>query len=112
MKEQEALLAAKFGGLKPKKPLVPKEHKAYFDSADWAMQKEQQQGHQGGGPGAAGQTKPKTQMSNLQQQMHPEQLPVSAAFLSRLMKSQKRRVPQRAPSLPLLPPSSHPRRHL
>lgn len=28
-------------GLKPKKPLVSKD-KAYFDSADWAMQKEQQ----------------------------------------------------------------------
>mmetsp|Transcript_33338 Transcript_33338/g.73714 ORF Transcript_33338/g.73714 Transcript_33338/m.73714 type:complete len:99 (-) Transcript_33338:896-1192(-) len=43
MKEQEALLMAKYGGLKPKKKgglMAQKEHK-YFDSADWAMNKEQ-----------------------------------------------------------------------
>lgn len=31
---QEALLMAKFGGMKPKPKLIPKDHK-YFDSADW-----------------------------------------------------------------------------
>jgi hypothetical protein len=38
-REQEAMLKAKYGGLKPKKKLIPKDHK-YFDSADWAMAKE------------------------------------------------------------------------
>lgn len=39
-REQEALLAKKYGGLlKRKQPLMPKEHK-YFDSADWALAKE------------------------------------------------------------------------
>lgn len=38
-KEQEAMLMAKFGGLKPKAKLIPKDHK-YFDSADWALAKE------------------------------------------------------------------------
>lgn len=40
-KEQEAMLMAKYGGLKPKKKLLPKDHK-FFDSADWAMNKEAQ----------------------------------------------------------------------
>ncbi|KAG1658170.1 hypothetical protein FOA52_006931 [Chlamydomonas sp. UWO 241] len=42
MKEQEAMLVAKYGGMKPKKKggaLAHKEHK-FFDSADWAMNKE------------------------------------------------------------------------
>uniref|UniRef100_A0A7R9V186 Negatively light-regulated protein n=1 Tax=Chlamydomonas euryale TaxID=1486919 RepID=A0A7R9V186_9CHLO len=43
MKEQEAMLMAKYGGMKPKKKGgalgVHKEHK-FFDSADWAMNKE------------------------------------------------------------------------
>ncbi|KAI8467938.1 MAG: hypothetical protein J3K34DRAFT_428797 [Monoraphidium minutum] len=40
-REQEALLAKKYGGMlnKRKQPLMPKEHK-YFDSADWALAKE------------------------------------------------------------------------
>ena len=38
-KEQEAKLMARFGGLKPKPKLLPKDHK-YFDSADWALAKE------------------------------------------------------------------------
>lgn len=38
-REQEALLKAKYGNLKPKKKLIPKEHK-YFDSADWALAKQ------------------------------------------------------------------------
>lgn len=38
-KEQEALLMAKFGGMKPKAKLIAKE-KAHFDSADWALAKQ------------------------------------------------------------------------
>lgn len=38
-KEQEELLKKKYGGLKPKNQLLPKEHK-FFDSADWALAKE------------------------------------------------------------------------
>lgn len=39
-KEQEEMLKAKYGALKPKKKgLIPKEHK-FFDSADWALGKE------------------------------------------------------------------------
>ncbi|GBF92902.1 hypothetical protein Rsub_05738 [Raphidocelis subcapitata] len=39
-REQEAMLAKKYGGmLKRKQPLMPKEHK-FFDSADWALAKE------------------------------------------------------------------------
>eukprot|EP00798_Chlamydomonas_sp_ICE-L_P018589 gene18589-25101_t len=51
MKEQEALLMAKYGGMKPKKKpgFATKEHK-FFDSADWALNKEQ-----GKGGAAAGQ---------------------------------------------------------
>lgn len=43
MREQEAMLNAKYGGMKPKKKGgllgAHKEHK-FFDSADWAMNKE------------------------------------------------------------------------
>ncbi|KAL6753756.1 hypothetical protein V8C86DRAFT_2720451 [Haematococcus lacustris] len=41
MKEQEALMMAKYGGMKPKKKglMQAKEHK-FFDSADWALNKE------------------------------------------------------------------------
>jgi len=38
-KEQEEKLKAKYGGLKPKTKLMPKDHK-FFDSADWAMQQQ------------------------------------------------------------------------
>ncbi|GBG00643.1 hypothetical protein Rsub_13359 [Raphidocelis subcapitata] len=39
-REQEAMLAKKYGGaLKRKAPLMPKDHK-FFDSADWALAKE------------------------------------------------------------------------
>ncbi|KAK9829790.1 hypothetical protein WJX72_007932 [[Myrmecia] bisecta] len=38
-KEQETLLKAKYGGLQPKKKLMPKDHK-FFDSADWALAKQ------------------------------------------------------------------------
>eukprot|EP00877_Chromochloris_zofingiensis_P014254 jgi/Chrzof1/9082/Cz03g35130.t1 len=38
-KQQESLLKAKYGGLKPKQRLIQKEHK-FFDSADWALAKE------------------------------------------------------------------------
>ncbi|KAK9814028.1 hypothetical protein WJX73_009606 [Symbiochloris irregularis] len=37
--EQEAILAKKYGGMKPKKRLIPKEQK-FFDSADWQLQKQ------------------------------------------------------------------------
>ncbi|CAG9467363.1 unnamed protein product [Pedinophyceae sp. YPF-701] len=50
--EQEAMLKAKYGGLKPKQRLLPKDHK-FFDSADWAMQKQN--------PGARGAPKPSPQ---------------------------------------------------
>lgn len=41
MKEQEALMMAKYGGMKPKKKglMMAKEQK-FFDSADWALNKE------------------------------------------------------------------------
>ena len=38
-REQEEKLKAKYGGLKPKAKLMPKDHK-FFDSADWAMQQQ------------------------------------------------------------------------
>ncbi|KAK9828148.1 hypothetical protein WJX74_000757 [Apatococcus lobatus] len=39
MKQQEEMLKQKYGGLQPKKKLMPKDHK-YFDSADWALSKQ------------------------------------------------------------------------
>eukprot|EP00201_Polytomella_parva_P006951 CAMPEP_0175078320 /NCGR_PEP_ID=MMETSP0052_2-20121109/24031_1 /TAXON_ID=51329 ORGANISM="Polytomella parva, Strain SAG 63-3" /NCGR_SAMPLE_ID=MMETSP0052_2 /ASSEMBLY_ACC=CAM_ASM_000194 /LENGTH=95 /DNA_ID=CAMNT_0016348185 /DNA_START=32 /DNA_END=319 /DNA_ORIENTATION=+ len=42
-REQEKQLMAKYGGLKPKKKLLPKDHK-FFDSADWALNKEANKG--------------------------------------------------------------------
>jgi len=41
MREQEAKMMAKYGGMKPKKKglMQAKEHK-FFDSADWALNKE------------------------------------------------------------------------
>lgn len=52
MKEQEAMMMAKYGGLKPKKKglMMAKEQK-FFDSADWALNKEAaaKQGHTQGG---------------------------------------------------------------
>lgn len=41
MKEQEAMMMAKYGGMKPKKKglMMAKEQK-FFDSADWALNKE------------------------------------------------------------------------
>lgn len=71
MMEQEAMMKAKYGGMKPKKPLMPRDQKAYFDSADWAMQKEKG-GADGGepaaepGPGQMNGVPRKTQFSNLQ----------------------------------------------
>lgn len=43
--QQEQLLRAKYGGLLSKKKVGPKDHR-YFDSADWAIQKEKGQGAQ------------------------------------------------------------------
>ena len=44
MRQQEEKMRAKYGDLKPKKPLIHKDVK-YFDSADWALQ--HQKGHEG-----------------------------------------------------------------
>ena len=44
MRQQEEKMRAKYGDLKPKKPLIHKDVK-YFDSAGWALQ--HQKGHEG-----------------------------------------------------------------
>jgi hypothetical protein len=54
---QEQLLKAKYGGLLPKKKLLPKDHK-YFDSADWMINK-QKGGAQPVGPGLPLHLRPK-----------------------------------------------------
>ncbi len=57
--EQEAKLRAKYGALPKKKPLIKKGHtQKFFDSADWAMQK-QGGAKAAGEPGATG-LQPKT----------------------------------------------------
>ena len=58
--EQEARLRAKYGALPKKKPLIKKGHtQKFFDSADWAMQKQGVGGKTAGEPGATG-LQPKT----------------------------------------------------
>lgn len=52
--EQEAMLAKKYGGMKPKQRLIPKEQK-FFDSADWQLQKQ----------GVKGPEQPATPSANL-----------------------------------------------
>lgn len=78
MKEQEAMLMAKYGGMKPKKKpgIATKEHK-FFDSADWALNKEQA-GQPGNNPG--GQQEPP------QPQLPPklEPTPIPARRISHL----------------------------
>lgn len=84
MKEQEALLMAKYGGMAPKKKKgmlgASKEHK-FFDSADWAMNKEAaaKQGPDGAAAGAEGG-------QAVQEQLRPklEPTPLPARRISHL----------------------------
>ncbi|GAY43810.1 endosulphine-related [Citrus sinensis] len=61
--EEEAALKKKYGGIVPKKPpLISKDHeRAYFDSADWALGKQQ------------GVEKPKGPLEALRPKLQPTQ---------------------------------------
>ncbi|KAJ7289974.1 hypothetical protein O6H91_08G074100 [Diphasiastrum complanatum] len=63
--EQEAAMRKKYGGLKPKKPpLISKDHeRAFFDSADWALGKEQQ--------GTRSEQKPRNPIEALRPKLQP-----------------------------------------
>ncbi|XP_031268119.1 uncharacterized protein LOC116126584 isoform X1 [Pistacia vera] len=61
--EEEAVVKKKYGGIIPKKPpLISKDHeRAYFDSADWALGKQQ------------GGSKPKGPLEALRPKLQPTQ---------------------------------------
>ncbi|XP_044509647.1 uncharacterized protein LOC123228350 isoform X2 [Mangifera indica] len=61
--EEEAAVKKKYGGIMPKKPpLISKDHeRAYFDSADWALGKQQ------------GVSKPKGPLEALRPKLQPTQ---------------------------------------
>ncbi|RCV23669.1 hypothetical protein SEVIR_5G024100v4 [Setaria viridis] len=59
---EEASFQGKYGGISPKKPLINKDHeRAYFDSADWVLGKQQGASSNSAKVPAAETLKPKLQ---------------------------------------------------